>query len=357
MTSPAYILSARAISPQHSFYPDRVLEPLMHTGDGKLFAADIDYSRYVNPVAIRRMGRMLKMTISAGMQSLQDAGITQPDAIITGTGRGSMNDTERFLGDMIALEEQALNPTYFIQSTYNSPNGWLAMQTQCTGYNQTYVHRGASFELALLDAQMLLAEGTARHVLVGCFDELTPDYFFVKSKINYWKEPLPDSLALLQHADTPGTIAGEGSACFVLSSQPANAIAVLQSLAIMNDPEPQEVRREIHALLAANGLSCNDVDMVIAGMNGDIRQQYIYDAALDGFTEGTTIAAFKHLTGEYDTAGGFGLWLAAHVLRRQEIPECIVLKKGNDRKEIRTILLVNHYILKNVSAMLITTLL
>jgi hypothetical protein len=353
MNRSVYIRSARAISPQHSFYPEALLTPLMHSEDGKLFAVDINYHDYIGPVAIRRMGRMLKMTISAGMQSLADAGLKQPDAIVTGTGRGSMNDTERFLGDMIDREEQALNPTYFIQSTYNSPNGWLAMQTGCTAYNQTYVHRGASFEWALLDALMLLEEGKAQHVLAGCFDELTHDYFFVKDKVDYWKRPTPPSLALLQHADTPGTIAGEGSAFFVLSSNPEGRLATLHDLKLLNDPASEEIRQQTDTLLRENGLTYEDIDLVIAGINGDVNQQYIYDAALSGFGPTTTQIGFKHLCGEYDTSGGFALWLATELLRRQEIPEYLILHPGN-RKKIETILVVNHYILKNVSLTLIS---
>ncbi|KAK6021762.1 Beta-ketoacyl synthase protein, partial [Ostertagia ostertagi] len=163
-----------------------------------------DYRPFINPVAIRRMSRLMKMAISAAVQCINEAELMAPDAIITGTGRGSMTDTEHFLNDMIRLEEGAMNPTSFIQSTYNSPNGWIAMLLKCTAYNQTYVHRGSSLELALLDAQLILAEGgeDTRNVLAGSYDELTDDYFLVKGKINYWKDIIPPSLELLQHTDT-----------------------------------------------------------------------------------------------------------------------------------------------------------
>lgn len=353
MTYPVYILSASAISPQHALDPDKFLAPPAHTADGQLFITDADYTRYIDPVAIRRMSRLLKMSISTGIQCLRDAGIDQPEAIITGTGRGSMNDTERFLTDMISLREEALNPTFFIQSTYNSTNGWLAMKTQCTGYNQTYVHRGASFELALLDAQMLLREGTVRYALTGCFDELTRDYFFVKNKIHYWKKDQPDSLDLLRHSHTPGTIAGEGSAFFLLSSQKERAAAILQSLTILNDPDPATIREQVENMLHSCGLRFQDIDIVLTGMNGDCRQQYIYDAVLPAVPAAATIAAFKHLCGEYDTAGGFGLWLATHMLRTQEIPALTICRKGA-AEGIKHILLFNHYVLNNVSAMVIS---
>lgn len=353
MTYPVYILSASAISPQYSFEAGRFLDPPVYTADGQLFITDADYTRYIDPVAIRRMSRLLKMSISTGIQCLRDAGIEKPDAIVTGTGRGSMNDTERFLTDMIALKEEALNPTYFIQSTYNSTNGWLAMKTQCTGYNQTYVHRGASFELALLDAQMLLQEGTAQYALTGCFDELTKDYFFVKNKIDYWKKELPGSLDLIHNSHTPGTIAGEGAAFFLLSSKKEQAAAVLQSLTILNDPDPVTLSEQVTGMLDGCGLNFADIDVVLTGMNGDNRQQYIYESILPALSPDTTVAVFKHLCGEYDTATGFGLWLATRMLATQEIPELIIHRKGVSGK-IKHILLLNHYILNNVSAMVVS---
>lgn len=127
MTQPMYIISACAISAQHTYNEADFLSPVMSYDDGRLFVVDPDYTKYISPVAIRRMSRMLKRGITAGMRCLEDAAVKTPDGIILGTSRGSVTDMELFLHDMIKMEEQALNPTSFIQSTYNSVNGWLAM--------------------------------------------------------------------------------------------------------------------------------------------------------------------------------------------------------------------------------------
>ena len=145
MMQPIYISSGSIISPQQHFEDEGFLLDIKSTDAEALYITDPNYRNYINPVAIRRMSKMLKMGISTGMNCLKQAGIETPDAIITGTGRGSMLDMEQFLLDMIKLEEEALTPTAFIQSTYNSVNGWLALKTKCKGYSQTYVHRGTSF--------------------------------------------------------------------------------------------------------------------------------------------------------------------------------------------------------------------
>lgn len=354
MIKPVYILSSCAISPQQSFEPSAFLQPVMSRNDGKLFVVDADYRQFINPVAIRRMSRQMKMGISTGMRALQLANIPTPHAIITGTGLGSMTDMEHFLKDMINLNEEALNPTYFIQSTYNSVNGWLAMQSKSTGYNQTYVNRGFSLELSVLDAMLLLGETEERKVaLVGCFDELTHDYFIVKSKCNYWKETIPDNTDLLEHSNTPGTIAGEGTAFFTLSNSGDGAICSLIGIKLVQDPDAKTFIEQLNEFLQTCGISASDVDVVITGMNGDANFQPLYNEVEKQFEEGTAITAFKHLTGEYPTASGFALWLAAQLFSAQSIPVEIIVKPGN-RMEIKKILVVNHYILNTASFVLLS---
>jgi hypothetical protein len=354
MMKPVYILSACAISPQHSFEPSGFLQDIKTSNTGKLFVVDPDYRQFINPVAIRRMSRIIKMGITAGMKALETAGIKTPDAIITGTGLGSMTDTERFLNDMITYEEQVLNPTYFIQSTYNSTNGWLAMQTKCTGYNQTYVNRGLSLELSLLDAQMLLNENSGvHHVLVGCFDEMTDEYFIVKSKVNYWKKESVNSVDLLRNADTPGTIGGEGTSFFTISDSAEKAVCCIKEVKMIPEPDGAKLAEEIDSLLGKHELNLSEIDLVLCGMNGDSGSQPLYEEALTAFAEGTTVAAFKHLTGEYPTASGFALWLVVRLFQTKEVPEPIVVKKGNS-PSFRNVLVVNHYILNTASLFLIS---
>ncbi len=353
MMQPVYISSASVISPQQHFEDVGFLADVKVIADGKLYVCEPNYRGYINPVAIRRMSKLLKMGISCGMNALQRAGIEKPDAIITGTGRGSMVDTEQFLLNMIEMDEEALTPTSFIQSTYNSINGWLALQTKCTGYNQTYVNRGTSLELALFDAQMLLNEATDNmHVLVGCFDEITPDYVKVKAKIGYWKQPTPANTDLYKHSDTPGTIAGEGTAFFTLSNKKEQALCSLQAVKTLQDAQPAEVMAAINELLGKHGLALDDIDVLLCGVNGDSRQMDVYNQLFKSANGHTTIAAFKHLCGEYDTSSGFATWIATELFAGQSIPDTLVIKKGS-HKGIKNILLVNHYILNSHTIMLL----
>jgi 3-oxoacyl-[acyl-carrier-protein] synthase II len=355
MTQPLYIISACSISPQHTYDEDHFLDPAIKSDDGKLYVTDPDYTKYISPVAIRRMSRLLKRGITAGMKCLEDAGVTTPDAIIIGTARGSVTDMENFMKDMISMEEQALNPTSFIQSTYNSVNGWLAMMTKCTAYNQTYVHRGFSLELALLDTQLFLAESAGKkYILAGGFDELTIEYFTIREKIGYYKKDFPLSLELLSHYDTPGTIAGEGAHFFTISNDPEKAVCALHSVVMLQQPSTGELLAAIDNTLAENGLKNEDIDVLVCGMNGDSRNRFLIDPLIARCGERTTIASFKQLCGEYDTASGFGLWLASYICKQKAVPPGIIHTKGTS-KTIKNIIVCNVTIACNISLVLLKT--
>jgi 3-oxoacyl-(acyl-carrier-protein) synthase len=300
------------------------------------------------------MSRILKITITAAMQCLKEAGINTPDAIIIGTGRGAVTDMEQFVKDMIRLEEGALNPTLFIQSTYNSPNGWIAMQSACTGYNQTYVHRGCSFELALQDAQMMLADASGPlFLLTGCYDEITEEYYLIRSKRNYWKKNPPDSRKLFEHADTSGTIGGEGAAFFTLSNEQGPAHAMITDLRIVYRATPGSLRENVVHLLDDAGLLPTDISVVLSGLNGDLVQSELYRESLALFPDDICLAAFKHLCGEYDTSTGFAVWLAQYILHQKYVPAATLIK-NKPPNFIRHILLINHYIHGTASILLIS---
>ncbi len=353
MMQPLYILSACSISPQHTYDAEHFLDPITSTENGKLYSIDPDYSKYISPVAIRRMSRMLKQGITAGMKCLEDASIKTPDAIIIGTARGSVTDMENFLKDMILMKEEALTPTGFIQSTYNSVNGWLAMLTKCTGYNQTYVHRGFSLELCLQDAQLSFGETTClKNILVGGFDELTEEYFLIRNKIGYYKEQMPNSLSLLTHDDTPGSIAGEGAHFITLSNRPENSSCAIVALKMLQQPTAAELTSATNEILSQSNLTNDDIDVLVCGMNGDSRNLFLIDPLLANTSANTTIATFKQLSGEYDTASGFGLWLTNYIFTHKQIPAATIYKQGSSRN-IKNILLCNVTIANNISLILV----
>lgn len=123
----------------------------------------------------RRMSRVVKMAVSTAVESVGGVeGIDALDAILTATGYGCLADSEKFLRNLIDTDEQLLTPTPFIQSTFNTVGGQIALLRHNRCYNLTYVNRSHSFEDALLDGLMRLSDGESQRILLGAFDERIP---------------------------------------------------------------------------------------------------------------------------------------------------------------------------------------
>lgn len=131
---------------------------------------------YVKPLEARRMGKIMKSSLLSSLKAMEQAGIEKPDAIITATALGCLENSERLLNQLQEEGEVMLKPTYFMQSTHNTIGSGIAIFTKCHGYNVTYTHGKDSLEWALRDARMLLKSGKAKNVLVGLHDETTPLY-------------------------------------------------------------------------------------------------------------------------------------------------------------------------------------
>lgn len=140
----------------------------------KLGAEDPDFREFVTPMEARRMGRLFKRAVWCSFKALQEAGLDMPDAIITATDYGCMENSEAFLQGVLNPENGAMSPTRFMQSTHNTIGSLIAIKMGCHGYNATYSHTGCSFRSALEDAMMQLQLGDIDSALVGWYDERTP---------------------------------------------------------------------------------------------------------------------------------------------------------------------------------------
>jgi 3-oxoacyl-(acyl-carrier-protein) synthase len=295
------------------------------------------------------------MSWTAAKICLDDAGIEIPDAIITGTGMGCIEDTEKFLSAIYESDERLLPPTPFIQSTHNTVGAQIALMLQCTNYNMTYSSRGISFENALLDGISLLDEPGFKNILVGGFDEMTTNQMILYNRLKYYKPEVPDNLELLNYK-TPGTIAGEGNAFFVISSDKGkNSYAFIRDLVTFNYPPDNDfVHSQISSFLDKNKISPTEIDVLIAGLNGDFSFDGIYHEVIDQIFKNVPVACFKHLSGEYHTASAFALWLGVNILKRQFFPEMVKFSETSPQG-YGNILIYNHYRNTNHSLILLSS--
>ena len=132
---------------------------------------DPDFREVLTPMEARRLGRLLKLAVWTSQQALAQAGISMPDAVITATDFGCMENTEAFLKALKGVDDAPMRPVHFMQSTHNTIGSLIAIRLGCHGYNATYSHRGASLQSALLDAWTQISLGDIDTALVGAFDE------------------------------------------------------------------------------------------------------------------------------------------------------------------------------------------
>jgi len=284
------------------------------------------------------------MGLASAQLCINRAGGINPDAIIVGTGLGCLENLEKFLIEVLTENEHITSVLPFINSTHNAVAAQVAMLLQNHGYNVTYCHRGFSFESALDDALMHLEEGSAQDILAGGIDECTDDFVKLHGYLNYWKEPISNLLLLEDRS--PGTIAGEGSAFFMLSAEPAGTFPVaLNGVHTFFTPDGsgwQDVAPEIDRFLDAQGKDKQDISLLLAGLNGDAGFDTIYfDLMNQYFGEGTGLGYYKHLCGEYYTSTSFALWLASVILEKQHIPPMVEVSSPQET-ELRNILIYNH---------------
>jgi 3-oxoacyl-[acyl-carrier-protein] synthase II len=308
-----YINSSKAISPQDSYNGTFPWED-MHQEGNPLIAIEPNYKDFISPVKIRRMNRVVKMGVAVAQSCLGKAGIDKPQAIITATGWGCLNDTYNFLTELKEKKEEGLSPATFIQSTHNTVGGQIALYFDCQEYNSVYVNGQTSFEHSLFDASILLDEGKT-NILVGGIDELTLKDIELKKAAGYWKSQgiKPGQENIFE------AIPGEGASCFLLSSAPAaDCRSQIDGIHFLQSPLTNI------ELESALGISSGEVDIVLSGFNGD---PFLYEKYFDIYQSllpNTPVLTYKNLCGEYDTASGFALWLADQIFANGKVPANIV---------------------------------
>lgn len=349
-----YINGTGCISPQETAQGGPLLATPREYEQVRLSTVDPDYKQWIDVKQIRRMSRVVKMGVGAANLSLEAAGITTPDAIITGTAYGCLDDTGVFLTKMVNQQEEMLTPTAFIQSTHNTVAGQIALLLSCNGYNNTFVHRGFSFENALQDAIMILMEGSAKHILVGGVDEITNYSHPLLSRFGLYKKAPVKTMEVLNSPST-GTIAGEGAAFFTLGvNKDPGTVAELTGVSTLYKPLWEgEVIGHIMKFLEEHNCTPADIDLIVTGRNGDIDQDEIYEEVAAALFPDHAEACFKHLCGEYPTAAGFGVWMANGIIAEQHLPEAAEFY-GKAPEKIKKVLVYNHHLGTHHSLVLLT---
>jgi 3-oxoacyl-[acyl-carrier-protein] synthase II len=264
-------------------------------------AREPDYREIIDVRSLRRMSRIMRMALATARGALSEAQFSAPDAIITATGLGCLEDTGNFLTKMCDPENRMMNPTAFIQSIHNTMGGLIAMQLGVQGYNNTVTQDVLSFEQALLDSVLLLEENPGLKILLGGIDELTP-----------LKQHLTERLARAMKQDPDACAQGEGGSFFCLSSNPGKV--KLQTL-LFSGPGDAALIREYIAEVSNRAVKT----LLLSGRCGNADDSAY--ARLPANTLPLPEIRYRYLCGDYPTSAAFAFWLGNQILTRQLLPE------------------------------------
>jgi len=346
--SKIYIQSAEQISIQQPLSDSWFDEPTLYD-TVYVRAVEPNYKDFLEPNMARRMGKILKRAIVTARTSVKKSGIT-PNAIISGTGLGCIEYTEIFLDAMVRNGEELLQPTYFMQSTHNTISSLVSIDMKCYGYNNTYVHKGVSFENALLDACLQFSAGRIKTALIGGYDEMTPGYHLLLSRIDYWRAHADD----VQLRRGEEAFSGETSVSFMLSADKTEtSICRIGGVKLLYKPDEKDLQHALHELLTENGCSINNIDAIMVGISGNQANDEVYRHNMPILFAGKPLAGYKHIFGESYTAPALGIYAAATCLRKNRIPKHLLLNGYNAINDVKTLLFYNHWEGKNHSFVLL----
>ena len=349
-----YITSIKQISAQQPLVDDWFDQPVYYS-EPYVRAIEPDYKQFFTPNEARRYGKILKRALLVSRQVMLETGVSQPDAIITGTGLGCIENTEIFLEKLVRDGEELLNPTHFMQSTHNTISSLVAIDAKCYAYNNTYAHKGISFECALQDAFMQLQNNKIQTALVGAHDEMTPAYFTLLKKSGYLGKPNQ-------------TFAGETAVAMMLSTEKSeNALCEVQAV--------EKVYTGVTGVTGVIGVRgvtgvkelevVSDVDYIMVGTNGVVENDRIYFENCAKLFPNIPLLQYKHIFGEGYTMPALGIYTAAVCLQKGEIPDFLMCDmryemqnslKSQISNRISKILLYNQFENKNHTFVLLSKL-
>jgi hypothetical protein len=290
-----YISAASTISHQPTFQNEGFSNIIKELENGSALISP-EYKHFIDPGLLRRMSKILRMSVACSKECISQAQIVQPNAIVVGTGLGCLQDTEKFLNTSLTVEG-LLPPTSFIQSTHNTMAGQVSLSLANHGYNMTHTQNTLSFEHALLDTMLLLEDGEEA-ILVGAADEYIDILTEITQELNF----------------QPAGQFTSAASFFVLSSQPGS-----NDFACVKDCRPiafsQNVIEETANFLTSNALKMTELDLVLFGTPQPERSENLVNMLVQQGVEEEKLVNYLAFSGIYPTASAFGMHYAADLMK------------------------------------------
>jgi len=257
------------------------------------------------PRTIRRLKRLPKLALALAAQACQGVPAEElPGAVCLGTAWGALSETHDFLQRLFESRQQFPSPTDFIGAVHNAPAGQIAMHLGARGANVTTSGGDASFEQALLAADLLAAD-PGQSILVLGVDEAQPVL-----------APLLDgSLRNAPLADGGGAL---------LLRRGGGAGPTIALLAYRYDSGPAAVHHLVETLGGAQVLS-QTCGAILAGIPAAHAEPAARDLSLfvtAGGFDGPVVD-YRRAIGQFGAASAVAAVLALRMVQAQAVPAAL----------------------------------
>lgn len=143
---------------------------------------------HIPMMSLRRMSAGTRLAVESGLILLNDF---QADMAIFTSRHGELERTHKILQHL--HQDQPLSPTDFAMSVHNTAAGWLTIMAKNTLPTTSLAAGEDSFQQGMIEAQAVLATGSADRVLLIDFDGVVPDVYRPFVPVNSY----PYAVALL----------------------------------------------------------------------------------------------------------------------------------------------------------------
>lgn len=289
-----------------------------------IYGQDPDFKAFFTMQENRRNCNLLKRAMIVAKLALENSGFSSIDGVVIGSGLGAVENTEKFLKDLVTTGEELLKPSFFMQSTHNAIASTIGIYLQCKGYNTTYCQKGVSFETAVLDAFLTLKQSEDKKYFVGGFDEVSPTYHQILKKSNY----LTDEYA-------------NANCGFILSNiKTPNTICKIAYSSMIYTKDLNNLSKEFNLVLKKSNISKKDIDCVVVGKFSNPTNDDFVDLAINNFSlNDVKQINFSQEFKECYSASSYSMYIANKLFSQQ--------------KDINNILLYRHFRGKNHSFILL----
>lgn len=127
---------------------------------------------HIPMMSLRRMSIGTRLAVESGLILLKDS---PADMAIFTSRHGELERTHRILQNL--HQQQPLSPTDFAMSVHNTAAGWLTIMAKNTLPTTSLAAGEDSFQQGMIEAQAILATGSAERVLLIDFDGIVPDVY------------------------------------------------------------------------------------------------------------------------------------------------------------------------------------